>query len=124
MSEKKMVVVNDTLMRKIDRYRGQLDRADFVNECLERLLRSRKLAKAKTTVVINQHREPDGTKIAPPPAGYVNRQDFEQFQRNINNLQREFMDFFIKYGDKLAGGSMSEKETKDFSDELRRLLRL
>lgn len=121
MSEKRIVILNNRLMRKIDEHRGQLSRVEFVDECVEKLLNE---------LSMELKRMPTGGKVqdreAGPayPAEYVTKHDFDRFKRNIDNLQQQYMDFFMKYGKQLAGESLSGEEERRFYEELRRLLQL
>ena len=111
MSEKRMIIINSHLMRKIDEHRGQLSRSGFVDECVGKLLSGLEL-------------ERPGAEIAVEAVEYVSKEDFERFERNVDRLQREFADFFIKYGRHLAGSTLSSEEAERFNDELKRLLQL
>ena len=122
MSEKRMVIVSDRLMRKIDVYRGQLSRADFVDECVRGLLQEQELGTERG--VSAREKEHLKAEVTPAPVEHVTRGEFEQFRRSIDKLQQEFMDFFIKYGKQLAGEALSKEEAEHFSSELRRLLQL
>ena len=120
MYEKRMVILNDRLMLKIDEYRGRLNRAEFVGECVERLLREVKMEREAPV----ERRERTKPVIAPDSAEYVTKKEFEQFKWNIDKLQQEFIDFFIKYGKQLAMETLSREEAERFSNDLRRLLQL
>jgi len=122
MSEKRMVIIDYGLMRKIDKRRGQLSRSDFVAECVKKLLSELELETGKRGTITRAKR-PEA-EIAPELAEYVTNEEFEQFKRHIDELHQEFTDFFIKYGKQLAGGTLPEEEAKLFSKELKRLLQL
>ncbi len=122
MSEKRMVIVSDRLMYKIDEYRGRLSRADFVSECIEKLLYGLEL-EPKIRAPIMERKHPEAG-VAPGAVEGVSRQEFEQFRLNIDKLQQEFMDFFIKYGKHLTEETPSKEESERFNEELSRLLQL
>ena len=122
MSEKRMVIVDYGLMHKIDERRGQLSRSDFVAECVKKLLSEVELEPQKSGTTTRTKR-PE-TEITSESAEYVTNEEFEQFKRHIDGLHQEFTDFFIKYGDQLAGDTLSEEEAKLFSKELKRLIQL
>ncbi len=120
MSEKKIVIVSDRLMYNIDKYRGQLSRAEFVRECIERLLCEPETER-EAPLREKRYAEPE---VRGGSVEYVTRREFEQFKSNMGKLQQEFMDFFIKYGKQLAGEGLSKEDAERFTDELRRLLQL
>lgn len=117
MSEKKIVIVSDQLMHNIDRYRGELNRTEFVRVCIERVLSGLETEPEKKAPVLER-------KEAAETAEFVTRQEFDQFKQSMGKLEQEFMDFFIKYGRQLAGEKLSEEDAAKFSDEFMRLLQL
>ena len=122
MSEKRMVIIDHGLMHKIDKRRGQLSRSDFVAECVKKLLSKVELEPKKSGTVSRTKRAE--TEIVSESAEYVTNEEFEQFKQHIDGLHQEFTDFFIKYGNQLAGDTLSDEEAKVFSKELKRLLQL
>ncbi len=124
MSEKRIVILNDHLMHKIDEHRGRLNRAEFVGSCVEGLLRELEMEiDIERRVPVGKGKRPQAG-VAPGPVEYVTKQDFKQFKLNIDKLQQKFMDFFIKYSKQLAGEALSKEEAERFSSELMRLLQL
>ncbi len=121
MTEKRIVVISDRLTRHIDKYRGQLTRADFVAQCMDKLFGQLDTGGVRRAAPQTRRAEPE---MAPEPSNYVTRQEFAQFQSNIDRLQQGFLDFFIRYGKQLAGGDLSEEDSGRFNEELRRLLQL
>ncbi len=115
MSEKKIVIVSDQLMHNIDRYRGELNRTEFVRVCIERVL---------SGLETEPEKKAPERKEAGETAEFVTRQEFDQFKQSMGKLEQEFMDFFIKYGRQLAGEKLSEEDAAKFSDEFMRLLQL
>ena len=122
MSENRIVIFSDRLMRKVDEYRGQLSRADFVSKCIEKILCGLEL-EPKTGINIIKKKDTE-TGITPASTEHVTKDDFELFKQNIEKLQQEFMDVFIKYGKQLAGETLSKEEAKRFNEELNKLLQL
>lgn len=122
MYNKSMVIVSESIISKIDEHRGELSRADFVRECIESMLYE---PVPETSPKEPAREQRTGrTRVEPEAMDYVTRQEFEQFKRNIDNLQQEFTDFFTRYGKQLAGETLSKKEAERFNEELRRLLQL
>ncbi len=121
MSEKMMVTVTHQLINKIDEYRGGLSRADFVDECVEKTLHDiegPRIAPAPPPV------HPRQEKPSPRTEEFVTREEFAKFRQNMSSLQKEFMDFFVRYAGYLTGERTSPEEEKQFNEELRRLLQL
>jgi hypothetical protein len=115
MSEKRMVIVNDQLISKIDRHRGIMGRIEFVTRCVQATL---------------EEMEPElgaaeaAPKVEAAEAEYVTKEEFIEFRKNTEALQREFLNFFSTYGRHLLGEALSDDEMKRFSTEFKRLLDL
>jgi hypothetical protein len=118
MSEKKMVVVDQDVINKIDRHRGILGRVEFVTRCVKATLADMEPEAAPA----------EAPKLARPevPAAsdYVTKEEFAEFRKNMESVQREFLNFFTTYGKHLLGEALSEDEMKRFSAEFKRLLEL
>ncbi len=78
MSEKRMLIVDDELMRKIDENRGEMSRNEFLS-----FLISSKLEDHESPAVSSQ---------------YVSRAEYAEFTQGMKDLLRHFFDFFIKDG--------------------------
>jgi len=79
MTEKRMLIVDDELLRKIDENRGDMSRIEFIN------------------FIINTQLGQDGGG-APVSHQYVDREEFQEFAQGMKDLLRRFLDFFISYG--------------------------
>ncbi len=112
MSDKRMVIVDDRLINKIDECRGLKSRSEFIDSCVHTLF--------KETETVEK--APVQSTAGPEPL--VSREEFEQFRGRIDNLNQQFMDFFIKYAGNLAADKPSVPDTQAFTKELRRLLTL
>ena len=88
MTEKRILIIDDELLKKIDANRGELSRADFIN------------------LIINSQLGEDTASPA-VPQNYVSREEFMEFTQGIKDLLRRFLDFFLSYGLELG------KEPKD-----------
>jgi hypothetical protein len=99
MSEKRMLIVDAELVRKIDDNRGDLGRSDFIDFLLDSQLKEKE----------------DGKK-----QGGVSRDEFHQFQEGTKELLRNFLEFFISYGLEL-GKQPSDSEFEHLSRKLQSL---
>jgi hypothetical protein len=79
MSEKRMLIVDAEVARKVDENRGEMSHSDFINFLIESHLES--------------NLGEDGRK-----QDYVTREEFSQSQQGIKELLRSFLEFFISYG--------------------------
>jgi hypothetical protein len=78
MTEKRMLVIDDGLLKKIDDNRGEMSRAEFID-----------------FVINNQLQEKAGEA---PSQQYISREEFQEFTQGMKDLLRRFLDFFISYG--------------------------
>jgi len=99
MSEKRMLIVDAELVKRIDDNRGDLGRSDFINFLIESELKERE----------------DGKK-----QGSITREEFHQFQEGTKELLRSFLEFFISYGLEL-GKQPSDSEFEHLSHKLQTL---
>ena len=107
MSEKRMLVVDADLVKKIDENRGELSRSEFIDLLIEgQLLDKEDGSKSRAAV------EDDA----------VTREEFIQFQEGAKELLRSFLDFFINYGLEL-GHEPRDEEFEQLSRKLRTLAR-
>ena len=109
MSEKRMLVVDADLVKKIDENRGELSRSEFIDLLIEgQLLDKEDGSKSRATAEV----EDDA----------VTREEFIQFQEGAKELLRSFLDFFINYGLEL-GREPRDEEFEQLSRKLRTLAR-
>ena len=99
MSEKRMLIVDAELVRKVDENRGDMDRSDFINLLIDTQLGEKE----------------DGKKH-----GGVSREEFHQFQEGTKELLRNFLEFFISYGLEL-GKQPSDNEFEQLAEKLQSL---
>jgi len=88
MPQKRMLIVDAEVIKKIDENRGDMSRSEFINFLIESRL------------------EEDLGK-----QNYVTREEFAQSQQGIKELLRSFLEFFIAYG--LEVGKQSDNKTFD-----------
>jgi len=97
MSEKRMLVLDAELVKKIDENRGDLSFSEFINFLIDNQMNERK------------------QKI-----NGVSREEFRQFQEGTKELLRRFLEFFISYGLEL-GKQTGDEEFQELSQKLRTL---
>jgi len=99
MSEKRMLIVDAELVKRIDDNRGDLGRAEFIDLLIESQLKEKEEGKKQ---------------------GDVTRAEFHQFQEGTKELLRSFLEFFISYGLEL-GKQPSDSEFEHLSHKLQSL---
>jgi len=97
MSEKRMLIVDDELVKRIDDNRGDLSRSEFIN------------------FLIDSRLEGEGKR-----QNGVTREEFCQFEQGIKEMLRSFLDFFISYGLEL-GKEPKDKEIEKLNRSLQSL---
>jgi len=106
MAEKRMLVVDADLLKKIDDNRGDLSRSEFLDLLIEGQLRDKE----------------EGAKGVSRDDDIVTREEFVQFQEGAKELLRSFLDFFINYGLEL-GREPKDEEFEQLSRKLRAMSR-
>ncbi len=99
MSEKRMLIVDAELVKRIDDNRGDLGRSEFVNFLIDSALKQKEEGKKQ---------------------GGVTREEFHQFQEGTKELLRNFLEFFISYGLEL-GKQPSDNEFEQLARKLQSL---
>ena len=99
MSEKRMLIVDAELVKKVDDNRGDMDRSEFINFLIESKLNEKEEGKTH---------------------GGVSREEFHQFQEGTKELLRNFLEFFISYGLEL-GKQPSDNEFEQLAQKLQSL---
>jgi hypothetical protein len=99
MSEKRMLIVDAELVKKIDDNRGDIGRSEFINFLIESELKEKEEGKKQ---------------------GSVTREEFHQFQEGTKELLRNFLEFFISYGLEL-GKQPSDNEFEQLARKLQSL---
>jgi len=97
MSEKRMLIVDAELVKKIDDNRGDMSRSEFINFLIDSQLKE-------------ESKRHDG----------VTREEFHQFQEGTKELLRNFLEFFISYGLEL-GKQPKDKEFEQLTQRLQAL---
>jgi len=99
MSEKRMLIVDAELVKKVDDNRGDMGRAEFIDFLIENQLKEKEESKKQ---------------------GSVTREEFHQFQEGTKELLRNFLEFFISYGLEL-GKQPSDNEFEQLARKLQSL---
>jgi len=97
MSEKRMLIVDTGVVRKVDENRGDLNRSDFINFLIDSCLK-----------------EDSGNQ------NYITKEEFNQFQQGTRELLRNFLEFFVSYGLEL-GKQPTDKTFEELSQKLQAL---
>ncbi len=97
MSEKRMLIVDAEVVRKVDENRGDMNRSDFLDFLIGSCLK-----------------EDSGKQ------NYTTKEDFTQFQQGTRELLRNFLEFFVSYGLEL-GKQPTDKTFEELSQKLQAL---
>ena len=97
MSEKRMLIIDAEVARKVDENRGDMNRSDFINFLIGSCLKE------------------DSEK-----QDYITKEEFNQFQEGTRELLRNFLEFFISYGLEL-GKQPKDKTFEELSQKLQTL---
>jgi hypothetical protein len=74
MVEKRMMIVDAEVVRKVDENRGEMNRSDFIDFLIKAF-----------------------PKKDPEIPNYITKEDFEEFRQGTRELLRNFLEFFISY---------------------------
>ena len=99
MSEKRMLIIDAELVKKVDDNRGDMGQSDFINFLIETQLKEKEEGKKQ---------------------GDVTREEFHQFQEGTKELLRNFLEFFISYGLEL-GKQPGDNEFEQLTQKLQSL---
>ena len=98
MADKRMLIVDAEVVRKIDENRGDMNRSDFLNFIIDEKLRG----------------------DVETENNYVNKEEFRQFATGMKELLRNFLEFFLSYGLEL-GKQPQDKTFQELSQKLQDL---
>ena len=96
MPEKKMLIVDSDIARKIDENRGDMSISHFLSFLIDSQLKQ------------DVDRRTDG---------HVTKEEFRQFEQGIRELLRNFLEFFLSYGLEL-GKQPADSELDKLSQKL------
>ena len=97
MPDKRMLIVDAEVVRKVDENRGDMNRTDFLNFLIDSCLKE------------------DSVK-----QNYPTKEDFIQFQQGTRELLRNFLEFFVSYGLEL-GKQPKDSAFEELSQKLQTL---
>ena len=97
MAEKRMLIVDAEVVRKIDENRGDMNCSEFLNFLIDSQLKEE---------IGNQN--------------YVDKEEFHQFALGMKELLRNFLEFFLSYGLEL-GKQPQDKTFEELSQKLQAL---
>jgi hypothetical protein len=111
--DKGMIIFPVRLLEKIDRSRDRLSRAEFVEFCVDTLLKQEEVS-------VTEPEEKISAKGAKAEES-VSRQEFEEFKNGIKNLQRAYIELLLAVTlEPLSKASAEEVER--FKERLAELL--
>ena len=97
MVEKRMLIVDADVVKRIDENRSDMSCSEFLNFLID-----------------NQLKEGVGTH------NYVNKEEFHDFAQGMKELLRNFLEFFLSYGLEL-GKQPQDKSFEELSQKLQAL---
>ena len=100
MTDKRMLIVDEEILTKIDQNRGDMSRGEFISFLINNQLGENEIKIA--------------TAITPQ---YVDREEFQEFTQGMKDLLKRFLDFFISYGLELG----QEPKDNTFSELVQKL---
>jgi len=100
VSEKRMLIVDADVAKKVDENRGDMDRSAFIEFLIDSRLKT------------------ESTKPEPAKPEYITKEEFIQSQQGIKELLRNFMEFFLSYGLEL-GQQPDDAAMKELGQQLK-----
>jgi hypothetical protein len=99
MPEKRMLIVDSELMKRIDENRGDMNISEFINFLIESQFKRSNVG------------------VSGPNSNHVTKEEFRQFEQGIRELLRNFLEFFLSYGLEL-GKQTPDKELDKLTQKL------
>ena len=97
MADKRMLIVDAEVVRRIDENRGDMSYTEFLNFLIDSQLKEE---------VVHQD--------------YVSKEEFQHFAAGMKELLRNFLEFFLSYGLEL-GKQPQDKTFEELSQKLQEL---
>jgi len=97
MADKRMIIVDAEVVRKVDENRGDMTCSDFISFIIDKCLNE------------------DSGK-----PNYITKEEFDQFQQGTKELLRNFLEFFVSYGLELSE-QPKDKTFEELSEKLQNL---
>ena len=98
MAEKRMLIVPEELIDKINNNRGDMSQSEFVEFLIDSQFK----------------KEPEKKQ------NYVTKEEFQAFEQDIKKLLRSFLEFFVSYGLEL-GKQSPKSEFEELTSRLHEL---
>lgn len=98
MTEKRMLIVDSELTKKIEENRGDMSISEFIDFLIDNQF--------KHEVAVSSNNN------------HVTKEEFHQFEEGIRELLRNFMEFFLSYGLEL-GKQTTDKELEKLGQKLK-----
>ncbi len=103
--DKGMIIVPVRFLEKIDQCRDKLGRAEFVEFCVDALLKQGEVSGVEPKGEVVSARGAKGEES-------VGRQEFDEFKKGIKNLQRAYIDLLLTISlEPLSKASAQEMES-------------
>lgn len=83
--ERATIIVPSRLLEKIDRNRDQMSRAEFVEFCVDALLKQGEGTESLAEGSLRRYKT----------EGTISREEFEEFKKGIKDLQRAYIDLLL-----------------------------
>ena len=111
--DKGIMIIPAKLLRIIDQSRDTLSRVEFVEVCIDTLLKQGEVSGIAPEEV--------GTAKGAKVEESVSRQEFEEFKRGIKNLQHAYIDLLLAFNFEPAARDSTE-EREQLTQRVKRLL--
>ena len=98
MPDKRMLIIDAEVTRKIDENCGDMNRSDFINFLIDSFMKE------------------DSVK-----QDYITKEEFDYFEQGTRELLRNFLEFFISYGLELGKQPKDDKTFEELSQKLQAL---
>jgi hypothetical protein len=95
MAEKRIMVVNSDLCKKIDESRGDMSQTEFLEFLLDMQLRENNRLEEK--------KQREDLKV------YATKEELHSFEADIKKLLKNFLDFYVTYGLELGKPSLTQE---------------
>jgi len=95
VAEKRMLIVDAEVARKVDENRGDMNRSEFLNFLIDSQLKEEDISSNN----------------------YVSKEEFNQLEQGIKELLRNFLEFFLSYGMEL-GKQPEDKTFEELSQKI------
>jgi hypothetical protein len=100
MPEKRMLIVDAELTKRIEENRGDMNVSEFINFLID-----------------SQFKRSNVGVSGPNSNNHVTKEEFKQFEQGIRELLRNFLEFFLSYGLEL-GKQTPDKELDKLTQKL------